>query len=167
MGTAGVIGAQLTSYGGRQYAAALAPDGRSFVFVSNHAGSPDIWLRQVSGGEPVRLTNDAAEEGELAFAPDGESIYFTRVDADREAIWQIGTLGWQARTVITNGHSAGPSPDGQTLAYMTAQPGDVTEALVLGRLKDGAKGSIADRVPAFPRGRPAWSPDGHFVSYVR
>src|SRR4029453_1551964 len=88
MGTAGVIGARLTSYGGRQYAAALSPDGRSFVFVSNHAGSPDIWLRQVSGGEPVRLTNDAFEEDDLAFAPDGESVYFTRVDEGGEAIWQ-------------------------------------------------------------------------------
>jgi serine/threonine protein kinase len=56
---------QLTNYDGSETSAAIAPDGRSFAFVSKHGGTADIWLRQVSGGEPVRLTNDEAEESEL------------------------------------------------------------------------------------------------------
>ena len=166
-GTTRISAARLTSYGGRQYAAALSPDGRSFVFVSNHAGSPDIWLRQVSGGEPVRLTNDAFEEDDLAFAPDGESVYFTRVDEGGEAIWQIGTLGGQARKVIANGHSAAASPDGRTLAYMKAEAQDLSESLVVCTLDGGANRTLAQRVPSFPRVRPAWSPDGRSISYVR
>jgi serine/threonine protein kinase len=158
---------RLTSYSGRQYAAALAPDGRSFVFVSNHAGSPDVWLRQVSGGEPVRLTNDAVEESDLVFSPDGESVYFTRVDEDGEAIWQIGTLGGQPRKVIASGHSAAPSPDGRTLAYMTVEAEDLSEALVVSRLDGSDKRSLARRVPGFPRVRPAWSRDGVLISFVR
>ncbi|MBM4184389.1 MAG: hypothetical protein FJ207_09195 [Gemmatimonadetes bacterium] len=49
---------QLTNYGNAETDGALSPDGRTFVFVSDHAGTPDIWLRQVAGGEPVRLTDD-------------------------------------------------------------------------------------------------------------
>jgi serine/threonine protein kinase len=56
------IASRLTDYGGTEAEAVLSPDGRSFVFVSDHGGTPDIWLRQVSGGDPVRLTNDAASE---------------------------------------------------------------------------------------------------------
>jgi eukaryotic-like serine/threonine-protein kinase len=164
---AGVAGAQLTSYGGRQYAAAIAPDGRSFVFVSDHSGTPDIWLRQVSGGEPVRLTNDVFQEGDLAFAPDGETIYFTRVEGGGEAIWQIGTLGGQSRKVIANGHSPALSPDGRSLAYMTTELQDASETLVVSALDGSAKRSVARHVPSFPRVRPAWSPDGRTVSYVR
>ena len=159
--------ARLTSYSGRQYAAALAPDGRSFVFVSNHAGSPDIWLRQVSGGEPVRLTKDALEESDLVFSPDGESVYFTRIDEDGEAIWQIGTLGGPARKVVASGHSAAPSPDGRTLAYMTGEAEDLSEALVVSRLDGSDKRFVARRIPGFPRVRPAWSRDGHLISFVR
>src|SRR5262249_29694810 len=79
--SARTIAAQLTDYGGTETAAALSPDGRSFVFVSGHGDTQDVWLRQVAGGEPVRLTNDAALETDLAFAPNGESIYFTRADS--------------------------------------------------------------------------------------
>jgi Tol biopolymer transport system component len=162
-----VTAAQLTSYAGSQSVAALAPDGRSFVFVSDHGGSPDIWLRQVSGGEPVRLTNDPFEEGDLAFAPDGESVYFTRVEATGEAIWQIGTLGGEPRKVIANGHSPALSPDGRTIAYMTTESQDLSEALVVSMLDGSAKRTLARQVPSFPRVRPAFSRDGRAISYVR
>ena len=75
--TAQITSTQLTSYGGTETAPAIAPDGRTFVFVSDRGTTPDIWLRQVSGGEPIRLTTDAAAESDLVYAPDGESIYFT------------------------------------------------------------------------------------------
>jgi eukaryotic-like serine/threonine-protein kinase len=166
-GTTRMTAARLTSYNGRQYAGALAPDGRSFVFVSNHAGSPDIWLRQVSGGEPIRLTNNALEEDDLAFAPDGESVYFTQVDEVGEAIWQIRTLGGQARKVIANGHGAAASPDGRTLAYMTPEKQDLSESLVVSTLDGSATRTLVQQIPSFPRVRPAWSPDGRSISYVR
>ena len=51
------IATQLTSYDGSEGAAAIAPDGRSFAFVSSRGGTPDIWLRQVSGGEPDPVTD--------------------------------------------------------------------------------------------------------------
>jgi eukaryotic-like serine/threonine-protein kinase len=157
---------QLTSYGGTESAAAIAPDGRSFAFVSDHGGTPDIWLRQVLGGEPVRLTNDDELELDLAFAPDGESIYFTRRDSSGEAIWQTGLLGGQPRKVIADAHGAAPSPDGRSLAYVTGQASN-GEDLVVEALDGSSRRSLARNIPTFPRVRPAWSPDGRWISYVR
>ena len=42
-----MVTTQLTNYGGTEASPALSPDGRSFVFVSDHGRTPDIWLRQV------------------------------------------------------------------------------------------------------------------------
>jgi serine/threonine protein kinase/Tol biopolymer transport system component len=164
--TSAIIAGQLTNYGGTETAAAIAPDGRSFSFVSDHGGTPDIWLRQVLGGEPVRLTNDEDLELDLAFAPDGENIYFTRRDSRGEAIWQTGVLGGNPRKVIADAHGAAPSPDGRSLAYLSGQFSS-GETLVVSALDGSGRRTLARNIPAFQRGRPAWSHDGRWLSYVR
>jgi Tol biopolymer transport system component len=157
---------QLTSYGGAETNGALSPDGRTFVFVSNHGGTPDIWLRQVGGGEPVRLTDDPVAEQELAFAPDGESIYFTRIEGGIPALWQTGVLGGQPRKVIDRAHAVAPAPDGERLAYFVPEV-TAGETLVVSGIDGSGRRDLATRVPNFPPLRPAWSPDGRSLSYVR
>src|SRR5262249_11101512 len=120
-----ILTARLTDYGVSETDGALSPDGRSFVFVSSHGGDPDVWLRQVSGGDPVRLTNDAAEESDLVFSRDGESLYFTRTDSDGRSIWQMGALGGHARKLIANAWMPIPDPKGPRLAYFSGDPDDV------------------------------------------
>ena len=73
----------LTGNGGFASNPALAPDGGSFVYVSDDRGQPDIFRRQIEGGDPVPLTQDSAAEADLVFAPNGETVYFTRQDAGR------------------------------------------------------------------------------------
>ena len=114
--TTQTVATQLTNYGD-EFSPALAPDGRSFVFVSDHGGTPDIWLRQVSGGDLVKLTDDTAVESDLVYASDGETIYFTRNDDSGRAIWRIGALGGQPRRVVSNANQPAPSPDGHSIAY--------------------------------------------------
>ena len=164
--TARTIAAQLTNYGGHETSTALAPDGRSFIFVSDHDATPDIWLRQVSGGEPVRLTNDDVQESDLAFAPDGDTIYFTRSEGGNDAIWQTGALGGQPRKVIAGSHGAAPSLDGRRLAYMYREA-DNSETLIVSALDGSDRRPLARQIPNFPRSRPAWSRDGNSVSFVR
>ena len=153
---------QLTNYDGGEDSAAMAPDGRSFAFVSSRGGTPDIWLRQVSGGEPIRLTNDSAEESELVFAPNGDSIYFTRVDGGQRSIWQIGALGGQARKVVADAGSPSPSWDGGSLAWFRVEPGANFAFTLLVGGADGAGARVLVRgVRAIiTTSRPAWSHDG-------
>ncbi|MGQ0736337.1 MAG: protein kinase domain-containing protein [Acidobacteriota bacterium] len=160
--TAAAIATQLTDYGGTESGAALAPDGRSFVFVSDHGGTPDLWMRQVTSSEPIRLTADAGQESHPAFSPDGESVYFTRGDADGNEIWRIAAFGGQPRKVLDQARMPAPSPDGKYLAYLTT--GDVSD-LTVSALDGSSTRVLVRAVPGDPR--PVWSPDGRWLSYPR
>jgi Tol biopolymer transport system component len=159
--TAQAIATQLTNHGRTEAEGALSPDGKSFVFVSNHGGTMDVWLRQVSGGgEPVRLTNDAADESELVYAPDGEAVYFTRRDSSGPSIWRMGALGGQPQRIVTDATFPAPSPDGRSLAYAAGNTDLVVRALD----GSGTRTLVKEILGGVPG--PKWSRDGRFVSYV-
>ena len=157
---------QLTNYGGSETSGVISPDGRSFAFVSAHGGTPDMWLRQVSGGDAIRLTNDAAEENDLEFAPDGESIYFTLPDGTGRNLWRVRALGGQAQKVLANARLAALSPDGRRVAYYRSEPGGVNVLTVSALDGSGSRALGKDLRPGNAV-RPAWSPDGQRVGYVQ
>jgi serine/threonine protein kinase len=162
--TAQAIAIQLTNYGAMETAGAISPDGKSFVFVSDHGGTPDIWLRHVAGGDPVRLTNDAAVEDALAYSADGETIYFTRNDKDGPAIWRIGALGGQARKVLGKAQIPSPSPDGRRIAYYSAVASSYDFSLEVSALDGGGRRSLARVAGSIFARKPAWSPDGRWLT---
>jgi serine/threonine protein kinase/Tol biopolymer transport system component len=160
------IVSQLTNYDGTEGSGAISPDGRSFAFVSTHGGTPDIWVRQVAGGEPVRLTNDAAIEADLAYASNGETIFFTRVDGLDRSIWRIGALGGEPRKVVSNAQIPSPSPDGRRLAWFGTEGQGFSGSLVLGADDGSNKRILVGNVLAVVLlGRAAWSPDGRWLAY--
>ncbi len=111
---------QLTSYTGTETSGAISPDGRHFAFVSEKGGAPDIWTRQVSGGDPLRITSDEAVESGLVYAPDGETIYYVSQDA----IWRVYALGGTPRKVVPEARSPSFSADGTQLAYVKGRLGN-------------------------------------------
>ncbi len=53
-----------------------SPDSRQIYFVSDRAGSSQIWAMDADGGRPRQITHLAAEASGIAISPDGRKIVF-------------------------------------------------------------------------------------------
>jgi Tol biopolymer transport system component len=102
---------------------AISPDGKLVAFASDRAGAGnlDLWVKQIDGGDPVRLTNDPANEYDLTFSPDGGRIAF-RSDRDGGGIYVMPALGGEASLLVRNAWRPRFSPDGRFLLYVTGVP---------------------------------------------
>ena len=88
---------RLTFDAGLEQYPALAPDGRTFLFVSNAAGNQDIYLQRVDGRNAINLTQRSpAADSQPAFSPDGSQIAF-RSSRDGGGIFVMGATGESVR----------------------------------------------------------------------
>ena len=54
-----------------------SPDGKTIVFVSDKAGSPDIWVMNADGSHQTRLTTDPTYEAFPVWNPDGTKLAYS------------------------------------------------------------------------------------------
>ncbi len=158
---------QLTNSNEGEYSGAISPDGRQFAFVSEKGGSPDIWVRQVSGGESFRITRDAAAETDLVYAPDGESLYYTTLESERPIIWRIPALGGTPRKVVDGARYPSPATDGRRLACVRSVGPDFLMWVGRGSIEiDGADGTRGRKLyEGAGIGPISWSPDGRRIAF--
>jgi len=103
---------------------ALSPDGTLVAYSSDRglSGEQDLYVRQVAGGQPVRLTSDGAGNTTPDFSPDGAKIIF-RSNRQGGGIYEVPALGGEARLVVAGGFNPKYSPDGSQIAYWVGAAG--------------------------------------------
>ncbi len=72
---------QLTSDPADDAMPALSPDGSRIAFASNRAGSWDIYVMPVRGGQAVQITSDSGDDVHPSWSPDGTELVFSRRSA--------------------------------------------------------------------------------------
>jgi predicted Ser/Thr protein kinase len=164
---------QLTSNDGLSGFPALSPDGKLVAYSSDRGldGERDLYIKQVVGDQPIRLTTDGAGNSMPDFSPDGSKIVF-RSNRDSGGIYEIPAFGGEVRLLAHDGLNPKYSPDGSQVAYWVG-PGDFGSGNVV------VPGTGAVWVIPEPGGQPQrvgpdltsarlpiWSPDGKHLLVI-
>ena len=112
------VPSQLT-FGSGAIMASWSPDGRMFAYCSDRSGNTDVWVQQVSGGDPIRITDDPATDCEPAWSPDGTQIAFWSA-RDGGGLYLVPALGGRPRRLSPFGHLPKWSRDGSRLLVVSA-----------------------------------------------
>jgi Tol biopolymer transport system component len=147
---------RLTSDSGLTTDPAFSSDGKLLAYASDRGGGQnlDIWIQHMGGGEPVRLTESAADDHQPAFSPDGSKIVF-RAERDGGGIYVIPFLGGDPRLIAEQGHWPRFSPDGTQIAY--AGGASVWRSAFVVPASGGDPRAVSGITGVL---RPVWSPDG-------
>jgi serine/threonine protein kinase/Tol biopolymer transport system component len=147
---------------------AWSADGRYLYFASNRGGSMNLWrvpIEEASGrtlGPPEPITAPSEWSGLISLSRDGRRIVYStsenRANLERFTL-ASGSLAAGSPHPVTQGsrgvRSCDVSPDGQWLAFYTANP---QEDLFLVRTDGSGMRQLTD--DPFRDRQPRWSPDG-------
>ncbi|HJQ38226.1 MAG TPA: protein kinase [Thermoanaerobaculia bacterium] len=169
---------QLTTADGMELFPTLAPDGKSFAYVSAQTGNRDIYVQRVDGHEPINITADWQEDdSEPAFSPDGSQLVF-RSEREGGGLFVMGVTGESPRRLTNIGHNPAWSPDGTQIVFGT-EPIEVrpdsrarTSELWVADVQSGARRPLAQLGKGGPDFgwrsdgvQPSWSPNGKRIAF--
>jgi Tol biopolymer transport system component/predicted Ser/Thr protein kinase len=164
---------QLTAAVGVEDFPSWSPDGRMLAYQSDQTGNWDIWVAQVSSGQPVNRTADSpADEMYPSWSPDGQWIAFFST-REGGGYFVMPGVGGTARKVASWPPAdrypvqARWSPDGTQLVWGLGQRAEPWIEILT--LASGASRKL--RLPVRPRNNAvvdiSWSPDGRWLAYGR
>jgi Tol biopolymer transport system component/DNA-binding winged helix-turn-helix (wHTH) protein len=125
-----------------------SPDGRRIVIDPAIAGNSDVYLVDLDGRPPVRLTSDPTFDGTPEWSSDGQWIYFTSNKSGRPELWKISANGGTASQLTRDGGlQPREAPDGRTLFYLNPPPyAGGTSRLMQVPVEGGEAVVVLDRV---------------------
>ncbi len=146
--------------GPRDSAPVVSPDGKTVVFLrAGQDGPPQLHAMGLHGGEPRRMCEHPLGAGAAVFAPDGDAIAYLA------AVPEAGRYGTDDDVKA----EAEPPRRLTRMSYRLDGKGfviDKAEQIFLLRLTQGAEPQQLTNEPS-GAGRPAFTPDGAEIFYVR
>ena len=161
----------------------ISPDRQHVVYESNSAGNLELYTLDLSAvnlgaidPEAIvskKITHNEVDDGSPTFFPDGKRIAFVSARSEdpqnnlteRHQIYSINIDGSDERHLNPNPHdcySPAISPDGRTIAFVSAREGDIEIYLMDAdgsnerRLTNGIGASM----------QPAFAPDSTLLAFV-
>jgi len=105
---------------GLQIGATWSPDGRFIAYSSDRGGKFDIWVQQISGGDPVQVTKRPGNNLQPDWSPDGKYIAY-RSDDGEGGLFIVPALGGEGleRKIVSFGYLPRWSPDSSQILFQT------------------------------------------------
>jgi Tol biopolymer transport system component len=152
--------ALLSTFAGSHRQPALSADGRRLAFVQEDvAGVPQIFIKELAGGEALQLTRGAPGARVPRWSPHGTIVY----GVPGQGIWSVPAAGGEPRRIVARGFHPSLSRDGAWLVYewrteLFLARGDGSGAHPIPGVRLRFAGGAAD---------PALSPNGTQVVYFQ
>jgi TolB protein len=177
----GVVNAQICMYSmdagkiisfphfrGTNSAPAWSPDGSQIMFSSSMLGNPELFVTDINGSKPKRLSFSNGGNTSPAWNPKtGQSVVFV---SDRGGIPKLYTMNSDGTNVSLldlpdKGYVIDPawSPNGQLLAFSWRRPDGNYDIYVM----DPTSQKILNLTPdsGSRNERPSWAPDGRHIVF--
>jgi Tol biopolymer transport system component len=149
----------ISTFAGSHRWPAVSPDGHKVAFVSDAGGTPQVWIKNLTAGDPTQITSGDLPAIRPRWSAQGDRIIYSRYGG---GIWSVPALGGESRQIVKDGWNADLSPDGRRLVFERA--GQIFIADV-----DGAGASQLPRLPLrliehYGDSWPTFSPDGKSIA---
>jgi Tol biopolymer transport system component len=145
--------------------ATWSPDGRFIAFSSNRGGKMDIWIQQISGGDPVQITKGSSQSWQPDWSPDGKFIAYRSEEGEGGLNIEpaLGGAGLQRR-VAPFGYFPRWSPDSSRILFQVSQIPVANRAYVV--TLDGSPPSevLTKSLAHHSLVSASWHPDGKRIS---
>jgi len=147
-----------------------SPDGRYIAYSSDRGGKFDIWVQQVTGGNPIQVTKGAGNNWQPDWSPDGKYIAYR--SEGRGGLCMIPALGGEGleRKIAPFGYYPRWSPDGSHILFRNhLKIIGMHERFHVVDLKGGEPREVlADLIPQqdYHTDSAAWHPDGKRMSVL-
>jgi Tol biopolymer transport system component len=149
-----------------------SPDGRRLLWSSLRDLNLELYVSNVDGSDPTRLTSTGARDWFGSWSPDGKRIAFTSDRAGSEDIYVMNADGSDLRQITTHeAYDIHPawSLDGETLLFVSEREQTLSTGVVdlylvsyegdESQIRRIGEGEIWE-------GDPVWSADGRYMIYV-
>jgi serine/threonine protein kinase/Tol biopolymer transport system component len=179
--TSALVPVPLTADPGFEQGPSFSPDGNQVAFFGNLDGqaSPDLYVKLIGGGPPLRLTSDERADVMPAWSPDGLRIAYVANEPDGLSLMLIPALGGAPRRLARievaiggedKGRFIGLGPwvawlsNRRLVTYGGEKPNEL--ALFSYDIETGDRRRLTSPFPASDL-HPAASPDGRSLAFVR
>jgi Tol biopolymer transport system component/predicted Ser/Thr protein kinase len=147
--------------------AAISPDGRYLAY----ADQTGLLVRSMESGEthPIPLPADFSRIwiDSMGWFPDGGRLLVSTTGRDANT-WIVTVVGQAAPQLVRrNARFSVLSPEGQSMAFSEMSPGDRGNSLWVAGLNGEAAHKLFEGGKTDFVGRPAWSPNGRWIAYLR
>ena len=146
---------------------AWSPDGTQIIFSSSMQGNPELYVSDINGGRPKRLTNANGASMSPSWNPKtGQTVAFVSDRGGTPQLYLMNSDGTSTTKLDLpdKGYVIDPAwaPNGQLLAFSWRRPNDNYDIYIM----DAATRQLVELTRDQGRNeRPSWAPDGRHLVF--
>jgi serine/threonine protein kinase len=141
----------------------LSPEGRRLVTIRTTVGNRDVWVLDLAGNPPTRLTVGGVHNFPVWA---GERVIYSSGASNANLFWKLANPAAPEERLTSSEYPQIPgsvSPDGSTLAYSEDRPQTGRDIFLMSLREPGQPRLLVGS--AAGEWKPTFSPDGRWLAY--